>query len=334
MSPPPRLPFGLGIAPILVAVFLLSSPIFAQGPTPPAGPTPSRTYGPERTATNDRTTPSQAASRPGTSPPRARTAAPPFQLTAQQQALLDQVLGVWEKESDKVRSYKCPFERLEYDPAWTPNAQTPLTKATGHIKFVKPDKGSYRITEVRRYDSQTGDWKAQEDNPGEHWVCDGEAVYEFDSTKKQLIVRELPPEMRGKAIADGPLPFLFGAEAAKLKARYFLRVSQTTPTEIWLEAFPRGAHDAANFRRVEVILDRSEFLPKAMQVYLPGDAKSKSRTVYMFGEAKVNDPLSRFGGVFQKPRTPFGWKRIVERPTSAAGGTADRREAGAAAPRR
>ena len=34
----------------------------------------------------------------------------------------------------------------------------------------------------------------------------------------------MPPELQGKAIVDGPLPFLFGADAQKLKQRYYLRI--------------------------------------------------------------------------------------------------------------
>ena len=61
---------------------------------------------------------------------------------------------------------------------------------------------------------------------GEHWVCDGENVYEYRHDQKQLVVRPIPPAMQGQAIVDGPLPFLFGAEADKLKARYWMRAEQ------------------------------------------------------------------------------------------------------------
>jgi hypothetical protein len=65
---------------------------------------------------------------------------------------------------------------------------------------------------------------------------------------------------------------------------------------------------------VELILDREKFLPKALAVYLPN---GKSRTTYIFGEAKINDPLELFIGVFQQPRTPLGWTKVVQ-PIPAA----------------
>ena len=64
-----------------------------------------------------------------------------------------------------------------------------------------------------------GNWVKQENAIGEHWVCDGTSIYEYRTEQKQLVERPIPKEMQGKAIVDGPLPFLFGAEAAKLKQR-------------------------------------------------------------------------------------------------------------------
>ncbi len=128
-----------------------------------------------------------------------------------------------------------------------------------------------------------------------------------------MIIRKLPPELQGKAITDGPLPFLFGAEAAKLKQRYYIRIlPNTNQSEIWLEAYPRFQQDAMNFQRVELILDRQKFLPSAMQIYSPN---GKSRTVYKFdvANAKINggflqNMLSGFGPLTK----PLGWKTINE----------------------
>ena len=84
---------------------------------------------------------------------------------------------------------------------------------------------------------------------GEHWVCNGTSIYEFRHGDRQLRETKLPPELRGKAISDGPLPFVFGAKADTLKKRYFMRL--VTPPgvtdQIWLESLPRFQADAANF---------------------------------------------------------------------------------------
>ena len=159
----------------------------------------------------------------------------------------------------------------------------------------------------------------KKDAIGEHWVCDGQNVYEYRHDQKQLVVRPIPPAMQGKAIVDGPLPFLFGAEAAKLKARYFMRAEQPqNPNEILIIAQPRFAADAADYKQVDLILDRAQMMPKAMQVHLPnGD-----RHVYMFdiANAKVNGHLQRIMALFSAPSTPWGWKRVDR--SDAAGATA------------
>ena len=77
------------------------------------------------------------------------------------------------------------------------------------------------------------------------------------------------PEMKGKAISDGPLPFVFGAKADQLKRRYWMR--DVTPKEevgkhIWLEAFPKFQQDAANFQSATIILNESDCLPFALRL--------------------------------------------------------------------
>ncbi len=247
-----------------------------------------------------------------------------FQLNALQQGYLDQVLNSWQQESAKVTLFQCPFERWEYNKAFGPGNDLPLNKNKGELSYQKPDKGSFQITEVRVWQAQqppangaapgqaNGDWIVQKDAIGEHWVCDGESVYEYSHRQKKLIVRPIPPHLRGKAIVDGPLPFLFGAEAGKLKARYWLRADQNQqdPNTIFLSALPKLALDAADYRQVDVMLDRTEMMPKAMQVHMPnGD-----RHVYMFdiAHATKNGYLQRIKSLFQAPTTPWGWERVVE----------------------
>lgn len=284
-------------------VCLLAAPCLAQGPQP-------RSYPPRQAAPAR----PQYAVAANTQQAGARPVRAPFELDPRQQAYVDQILELWEKESSKIKSYKNSFERWEYDPVFGPGKNVPKTKSLGRLKYAKPDKGMFRVDDILHYTPpKTPDgrptWEPREGENGEHWVCDGEAVYEFNADKKQMIVSPLPPEMRGKAIADGPLPFLFGAEKEKLKARYWIRVTQSSEEDIWLEAYPRRREDAANYRRVELILDREKFLPKALAVYLPN---GKSHTTYIFGEAKINDPLELFIGVFQQPRTPLGWTKVVQ----------------------
>lgn len=237
---------------------------------------------------------------------------PPIQLTPEEQAQVDQILQLWEEKSDKVVTYKCEFDRFEYDPTFLQGVggQIALTISKGKISYKKPDKGKFEITEVKKYNPDTRAHEKEVGAPNEHWVCTGDAVYEIKEGKKELVKQEIPPDQRGKAIADGPLPFLFGAKAEKLKQRYWIRVFHLTPEEIWLEAYPRWQADAANYSKVEIILDREEFLPTALQLHSPG---GKRRESYNFGKASVNNRIDRYMP-FQKPRAGFGWTLIDETP--------------------
>jgi TIGR03009 family protein len=257
----------------------------------------------------------------------------PFQLNPLEQSYLDQVLDKWQIESDKINTFKCEFERWEYNAAFGPGMDIPLSKDKGELSYQKPDKGSFQITQVRRWQADpvppngqiptksSGKFVEDSNAIGEHWVCDGSAIYEYRQDQKQVVVRNIPKEMQGKAIVNGPLPFLFGADAAKLKDRYWMRIQQqNNAAEIWLEALPKYQADAANYQKVEMILDREKLLPKAMRVHLPNG----SQHVYLFDlvTASVNSRLQLLQTLFSAPRTPYGWKRVVEdlpqdnRPTS------------------
>lgn len=149
----------------------------------------------------------------------------------------------------------------------------------------------------------------------EHWVCDGKSIFEFDATQKLLKQRVLPQEMQGNSIVNGPLPFLFGARADEIKERYWVRVvvPPPQPGRFWLEAIPKHKEDAANARRVSIIIDEEEFLPEGLVLDHPGS----SRTTFKFANREVNkkellDKLNIFHREFYEPRTPVGWKKVVD----------------------
>jgi TIGR03009 family protein len=267
----------------------------------------------------------QVATLPGQQQPQAVVAAsappaPPFQLSPIEQQFVDQILTMWENESAKIKTFDCRFERWEYNHVFGPTTQPgqppkPLYKADGQLSYSKPDKGSFKVNEIRMYNpnflTEGGEeYVLQKDKVGEHWVSDGKAIYEYIHEKKQLVVRPLPPDMQGKGIVNGPLPFLFGAEAQKIKQRYWIRSLQSNPAQIWLEAYPRTQEDAANYHHVDIMLDRKTMRPMALRVHLPNNKESD---MYTFHEPTINGTLNKlFGKLFSSPSTPIGWDRIVE----------------------
>jgi hypothetical protein len=118
--------------------------------------------------------------------------------------------------------------------------------------------------------------------------------------------------MQGQAIVDGPLPFLFGANAAKLKQRYWMRIDQAQqqPNEIMIAAIPKWQQDAANYKMVEIVLVQPNLLPKAMQVHLPNNGRNS----YLFDlkDAKINSKLEQIKAWFKPPEILPGWERVVE----------------------
>lgn len=222
----------------------------------------------------------------------------PFVLTPAEQAQLDRVLQFWEQRSAQIRTFRCKFFRMEYNAAFAPAGQAnqPLHVDKGEIYYAAPDKGMFRVEEPRP----------------EHWICDGKAVYQYDYQQRYVIQRRLPPELQGKNITDGPLPFIFGARADQLKQRYWMRI--VTPADaknqIWLEVYPKFQADAANFRRVDIILATDTMLPFALQLHDPG---GQSRVVYQFPPESVAVNAKNLRDIFEdpfSPRLPRGWKMI------------------------
>jgi TIGR03009 family protein len=161
-------------------------------------------------------------------------------------------------------------------------------------------------------------------------------VFQFDARNKRVVESELPPEMQGKAIADGPLPFLFGARAETIRARYWVRgLPQSGGGKYWLEAVPKSISDARNFKAVTIVLDEKTYLPELLEVLAPNfDSKTNpSRSTYQFSKHDVvDDKLSAsaiteklnniFKPAFYRPNAPRGWDWIVEKAdgTVRAGG--------------
>jgi TIGR03009 family protein len=257
----------------------------------------------------------QAPSATGPTTPHA-----PFQVPPAQQAWLDQVLAKWEQDSAAVTTFYCDFER-DVPNMLGPATGDPYAKEKGKLGYTKPDKGSFQITEAAIWGAEQKAYQPPKDandkeEPGEHWVCNGKSVYEYRRHDKKLVVTPIPPQMQGKEIVNGPLPFLFGAETAKLKLRYWLRPDPALCNDkfIGIHAKPKYQEDAANYSDVWVVL-RNEagqpLMPAGLRILHP----DKSWHEYRFNlkTAQVNPVVAGwFAQLFDEPRTPWGWQRIEE----------------------
>jgi TIGR03009 family protein len=254
---------------------------------------------------------------PATQEPRPQPPpAPPFTLTPQEEAQLDRVLNQWEERNRDIKTFDCRFRRWIYDVVFGPPDQAKFIDL-GVIKYAKPDRGLFRIDTTEKDGKEVSIDNAR----AEHWLSDGKSIFIYSPGKKQLIEQQLPPELQGKAIADGPLPFVFGAEAKKLKERYWIRLlppDKNQQDQILLEAFPRHQQDAANFHHAQFIITAEKMEPYALNLVQPN---GKDHMAYVFFDVVVNDPLRLFKGDPFRAFTPLGWQKIV-RPAAPAAPTA------------
>ncbi len=187
---------------------------------------------------------------------------------------------------------------------------TCTARAFGEIKYSSPDHGVYLVNKQTEWDPAKKVYVPRTEGL-DHWVCNGKSIFEFNYKQKQLIERELAPEMQGKAITDGPLPFVFGTKADQLKQRYWMR--DITPTDdvgkkVWLELHPKFQRDAANFHHAIIMLDQKTFLPSALRIVQPD---GKNTQDYAFNNISKNNPLAVIAGAFDAPRKPFNWTKVV-----------------------
>ncbi len=250
--------------------------------------------------------------------PPVRPMAPqvPFVLPQQDVIALDNLLKDWEKRNKQINVLESKFYRWRYDSVFggTNNPHMPPPPPDeGELKFAAPDKAWMKV-------------EAKDAKQSEQWLCDGKSVFQWDYATKTVHEWIMPPDMQGKGIGDGPLPFVFGIEAQRLKQRYYMRI--ITPlnvqqSEVWLEAYPKFQRDAVNYSKVEVILQLGgaahTLFPYAIQVYAPNATSNgnKDRIVYQLQDPKINprhliwDP---FGGDWTKPSISFGWTKRTELP--------------------
>ena len=254
-----------------------------------------------------------------------------FPLPAEHTKYVSDLLGFWEQNSNAVEKYRCSFRRFAYDTdivAWRdPNTRqlAAHSVAMGEIRFAAPDRARYETTQVMTFNKppqQPGgeaDYKEIEgDTALERWICDGKKTYVFDFENKRINETALPKEILGN-VSESPLPFIFGGNRAEVLQRYWVR--SATPkgveNEYWLELFPKRIEDSRMYSKIELVIAKEDFLPKALHMFGPLYDPTKGNEAseyYTFENREVNSQLIKltdFLGFFVKPRLPgLNWKRV------------------------
>lgn len=259
-------------------------------------------------------------------------------LTDEHRKYVDEILGFWESQTKSVKRYRCEFTRYDFDAEFGPRGREPTasTISKGSIMYAAPDKGLYRITKIQHYkpgEKGEATYEELKGEVGDHWVCDGKSVFTFVASRKKVVKTALPPELQGEGIIDGPLPFFMGANAKRMKDRYWIHVitppEATKRNEYWLEAYPKRQEEAADHKFVHVIIDE-KFLPKALKLFPPeygGSSGSSRYSTLVFDEREVNwsilkEQLLPFMREFYEPKVPRGWEmEVAEYASPDAGST-------------
>lgn len=261
-------------------------------------------------------------------------------LTPQEIEYVNQVLNYWEQSTANITQYACKFKRWQYNSS--ANFVADLAKSlkadirninttvsAGEVRYMAPDKGMFLIDKMLSLTGQVANNKAEYKEFanifGEWWLCDGEVVYEYDRNNRKCKKIALPPEMRGAAILDSPMPFVFGVKANKIKERYWVRLISSTDKHFVLEVYPKFQSDAVNYDHVHIYLDRKEFLPENLvkfntgHVDKPGEVLRDDREIFEFYDREKNATLLQrvkqdvFGKSFIPFDIPKDWE-VIEIP--------------------
>ncbi|MGE4001241.1 MAG: hypothetical protein AB7I48_13585, partial [Planctomycetaceae bacterium] len=139
---------------------------------------------------------------------------------------LERVLVDWEKKTARITKLRGEHERYEYDSAFEVEK-----RAVGSFWFESPDKGRIDFNvdhqptipnppeNPRKIGKSGSPFRIVASEPA-IWSCDGAMILSVNVNGKTYDKLDIPIHQRGENIVDGPLPFLFGMKAEKVKSRY------------------------------------------------------------------------------------------------------------------
>ncbi len=202
---------------------------------------------------------------------------------------LKQILDDWEQHSSQIRSLHGKHTRFVYNKVFEIEK-----RSEGKWYLETPDKGRIDLVgkppkkgEVsKRIGPQTGKPYRIEADREEMWICNGEEIVIVNGEEKTYEIAPVPAHLRGTNIVNGPLPFLFGMKAADAQKRFAMTLLTNSKTSVRIEIVPLLESDRNNYKRAELILDKTRYLPTAVKLE---DPSGNLETVYLFEILDVNN---------------------------------------------
>ncbi|MGI6400724.1 MAG: hypothetical protein ACOX0A_01190 [Thermoguttaceae bacterium] len=231
-----------------------------------------------------------------------------YNPTEAEQQQLNEFLARWEEFGLGVKRVSCDVHMREFDGVLQQNSKTPFAHTWGHFRFITPNQFMYHIRGEFIYSdaSPEGEWKEGQNE----WmiVLNSKEFLQYDFKNKNVVVYPVVSEEQDMDLTmdNGQFPLFFVANANVLKNRFYMRIvtpASKQKTQVWIEAFPRYARDAQQFRSITVILGLKDLQPTYMRRVA---VNGKSKTDLTFEKVQVNKGQWKIEGAVDK-----GWTREV-----------------------
>jgi TIGR03009 family protein len=235
-----------------------------------------------------RTAPPAGADEPAApAPARAGAAAPGRAIDP---AMMEWLLGQWEKQSARLKSLDVTILRIDDTPDWGD-----LEYYEGRALFKAPNLAFIDFNKIKQDASKKpardpANNKKWQSTPYERIVCTGTEVWQYRSDVQQIFIFPLEKNEQQKAIEEGPLPFLFNMRAADAKKRYQMTLMSKDEKSYGISIKPKLQVDKESFSRAFVNLDRDYLLPIRIVMISPdGKSKKDFRLGPMFPNKRINE---------------------------------------------
>jgi TIGR03009 family protein len=204
---------------------------------------------------------------------------------------LDGYLEHWEKEMKSFRTLALKLTRIDED-----KVLRGVTQYEGIAYFMKTGSGASARNLILLQTSPKGS-----NELAEKFVCSGTFLYYFDRSAREVQARELPKSRPG-AMPDDNFLGMFGLQADEAKRRYSLTLTKADANFIYIDILPRFARDKEDFEKAQIVLNKSNFMPRRLWYRQP----NKTEVSWDIVNATVNGNMNQRW--FDKPETPPGWK--------------------------
>jgi TIGR03009 family protein len=190
---------------------------------------------------------------------------------------LDTILNKWAAQSAQTQTLDAKFQRTDQEPDFKRK-----TTYDGRAILQAPNLACLSLYELDQ-NQPTGK------TFHEKIICDGQKVYRYVGSKKQLFIYALPVAERQRAIEEGPLRFLFNMRVEEVKQRFDMALLSENEKQYLIRFIPRIKEDREGFIKAGVWLNKQTLLPDRLVLVQPN---GKDTETYEFAEIRRNAAIN------------------------------------------